>query len=80
MVPYLTIITYYHYSSHKKELYNFSAFIVHAASLRQDFSHCGIFLAAASRRSLGRVSVPMWPITLSGRLSIAVLVSHYLTN
>ena len=25
---------------------------------------------AASRRSLGRVSVPVWPITLSGRLCI----------
>ncbi len=35
---------------------------------------------AASRRSLGRISVPVWPNTLSGRLSIAALVSHYLTN
>ncbi len=33
-----------------------------------------------SRRSLGRISVPMWPITLSGRLSIVALVGHYPTN
>ena len=68
------------YSSSGKELYNISAFIVHAASLRQAFAHCGRFLAAASRRSLGRVSVPMWPVTLSGRLSIVALVGLYPTN
>ena len=48
--------------------------------LGQAFAHCPIFPTAASRRSLGRVSVPMWPITLSGRLPIAVLVGRYLTN
>ncbi len=37
-------------------------------------------VTAASRRSLGRVSVPMWPFTLSGRLRIIVLVGRYLTN
>ena len=52
------------YSSYPKGLYNLPAFIVHAASLRQTFVHCGIFLAAASRRSLGRISVPMCPFTL----------------
>ncbi|SVA85372.1 uncharacterized protein METZ01_LOCUS138226, partial [marine metagenome] len=31
----------------------------HAASLRQPFGHCAIFPTAASRRSLGRISVPM---------------------
>ena len=35
---------------------------------------------AASRRSLGRVSVPMWPINLSVRLLIVDLVGRYLTN
>ena len=30
--------------------------------------------------SLGRVSVPVWPVTLSGRLPVVALVSHYLTN
>ncbi len=35
---------------------------------------------AASRRSLDRISVPKWPITLSGRLPIVDLVGRYLTN
>ena len=48
--------------------------------LGQAFAHCPIFPTAASRRSLGRVSVPMWPITLSGRLLIVDLVGRYLTN
>ena len=61
-------------------VYNPKAFIVHAASLRQAFAHCAIFLTAASRRSLGRISVPVWPYTLSGRLPIVALVSRYLTN
>ena len=68
------------YSSPAKELYNLSAFVIHAASLRQTSVHCGIFLAAASRRSLGRISVPVWPYTLSGRLPIIALVGSYLTN
>ncbi len=61
-------------------LYNPKAFITHAASLRHACAHCGRFSTAASRRSLGSVSVPMWPNTLSGRLPIAALVSFYLTN
>ena len=52
------------YSSVIKGLYNLPAFIIHAASLRQAFAPCGIFLAAASRRRLGRLSVPMCPFTL----------------
>jgi hypothetical protein len=68
------------YSSPTKGLYNLSAFVIHAASLRQTFVHCGIFLAAASRRSLGRISVPVWAYTLSGRLPIIALVGRYLTN
>ena len=68
------------YSSLTKGLYNLPAFIVHAASLRQGFPHCGIFLAAASRRSLGRISVPMCPFTLSGRIPVIALVGLYLTN
>ncbi len=39
-----------------------------------------IFDTAASRRSLDRVSVPMWPITLSGRLLIVALVGRYPAN
>ena len=52
------------YSSRAKGLYNLPAFLAHAASLRQGSPHCGIFLAAASRRSLGRISVPMRPSAL----------------
>src|SRR6185437_13844143 len=63
-----------------KVLYNPKAFFTHAALLDQAFAHCPIFPTAASRRSLGRVSVPMWLIILSDQLSIVALVSRYLTN
>ena len=61
-------------------VYTPKGFFPHAASLRQAFAHCGIFVPAASRRSLGSVSVPMWPIDLSVRLPVVALVSRYLTN
>ncbi len=61
-------------------LYNPQAFFTHAALLHQGFPHCAIFPTAASRRSLGRVSVPVWLIVLSDQLRIAALVSLYLTN
>ena len=61
-------------------LYNPRAFIAHAASPRQTCVHCGRFSTAASRRSLGSVSVPVWPDTLSGRLAIIALVGRYPTN
>ena len=64
----------------RSEVYNPKAFIPHAASLPQAFAHWGRFLTAASRRSGARVSVPLWPATLSGRLPVVALVSHYLTN
>ena len=67
-------------SSLIKEVYNPKTFILHAALLGQACAHCPIFPTAASRRSLGRVSVPMWPINLSVRLPIVGLVSRYLTN
>ena len=67
-------------SSLSIELYNPKAFFTHAASLHQSFLHCAIFPTAASRRSLGRVSVPMWPYTLSGRLPIVGLVGRYPAN
>ena len=73
-------ITCHTYSSNTKGFYNLSAFIIHAASLRQTFVHCGIFLAAASRRSLGRISVPMCPIALSGRIPVIALVGCYPAN
>ena len=61
-------------------VYNPKTFFPHAALLRQGFPHCARFPTAASRRSLGRVSVPMWPFNLSVRLPIADLVGRYLTN
>ena len=48
--------------------------------LGQAFAHCPIFPTAASRRSLDRFSVPMWPVILSDRLPIVDLVGRYLTN
>ena len=47
---------------------------------RQAFAHCGRFLTAASRRSLGRVSVPVWLVVLSNQLLIIALVGLYPTN
>ena len=64
-------------SSRITELYNPKAVFAHAALLRQAFAHCGRFPTAASRRSLGRVSVPMWPFILSDRLLIVALVGLY---
>jgi hypothetical protein len=63
-----------------KVLYNPKAFITHAALLDQGCPHCPIFPTAASRRSLGRVSVPVWLIILSDQLLIVALVGHYPTN
>ncbi len=61
-------------------LYNLTAFIAHAASLGQGFPHCRSLSTAASRRSLGRISVPVWLTILSDQLPIAALVGHYPTN
>ena len=68
------------YSFPLTELYDPKAFITHAALLRPGFPHCAKFPTAASRRSLARISVPVWPYTLSGRLPIVALVGHYPTN
>ena len=57
-------------SSLLKAVYNPKAFIPHAALLRQGCPHCAKFPTAASRRSLGRISVPMWPVGLSTRLPV----------
>ncbi len=67
-------------SSLIKELYDPKAFITHAAWLDQAFAHCPIFPTAATRRCLGRISVPVWPINLSARLPITALVGHYPAN
>ncbi len=63
-----------------KEVYIPREFVLHEASLRQAFAHCGIFVTAATRRCPDSVSVPMWPSNLSVRLPVAALVSRYLTN
>ena len=67
-------------SSRVKGLYNPKAFVTHAASLDQGCPHCPRFPTAASRRSLGRVSVPVWLIILSDQLWIDALVGRYPTN
>ena len=68
------------FSSLTKELYNPKAFFIHAALLDQGFPHCPKFPTAASRRSLGRVSVPVWLIFLSEQLPIIALVGFYPAN
>ena len=68
------------YSSPSTGLYNPKAFITHAASLRQAFAHCARFPTAASRRSLDRVSVPVWLFILSDQLPVLALVVRYTAN
>ena len=67
-------------SSLTKGVYDPRAFVPHAELLRQAFAHCARFLAAASRRSRGRISVPVWLTILSDQLSIVALVGRYPTN
>ena len=67
-------------SSLPTEVYDPKTFFPHAASLRQAFAHCARFPTAASRRSLARVSVPVWLIVLSDQLPVLALVSRYLAN
>ena len=67
-------------SSPRTEVYNPKTVFLHAALLHQACAHCAISLTAASRRSLGRVSVPMWPFNLSVRLLIVDLVGRYPAN
>ncbi len=61
-------------------VYTPRGFIPHAALLGQAFAHCPIFVTAASRRSLGSVSVPMRRANLSVPVPVLALVSRYLTN
>ena len=73
------------YSTHRHsslptEVYDPKAFIPHAALLGQGFPHCPKFPTAASRRSLDRVSVPVWLIVLSDQLPVVALVGHYPAN
>src|SRR3989339_1556594 len=76
----LLFLWYGQCSSQRKAVYNPKTFILHAASLPQTFVHWGIFSTAASRRSVGSVSVPLRRVALSRPLLVIALVSHYLTN
>ena len=62
------------------DFYSPKTFFNHAALLRQAFAHCAKFLTAASRRSLGRISVPVLLIILSNQLLIVAFVGLYPTN
>ena len=64
----------------QKKFTTHRALVLHAAWLDQSCLHCPIFLTAASRRSLGRVSVPVWGIFLSEPLDIVALVGRYPAN
>ena len=68
------------FSSLLIELYIPRYFFTHAASLHQACAHCAIFPTAASRRSLDRVSVPVWLVVLSDQLLIVALVGLYPAN
>ena len=61
------------------DFYNPKTFFNHAALLRQAFAHCAKFPTAASRKSLGRISVPVWLIILSDQLLIIAMVNLYST-
>ena len=80
MVPSSRTVLALAHSSHSCEVYIPRDFILHAALLGQAFAHCPKFPTAASRRSLTRMSVSVWPTALSGRLQIVALVSRYPTN
>ena len=68
------------FSSPLTVLYNPQTFFTHMALLDQGCPHCPISPTAASRRSLGRVSVPVWLIILSDQLLIVALVGFDPTN
>ena len=67
-------------SSRATVVYTPKGVLPHAASLRQPLGHCAIFPTAASRRSLGRLSVPMWLAILSDQLPVDALVGRYPAN
>lgn len=67
-------------SSLPKGVYNPKAVVLHAALLHRACAHCGRFLAAATRRCLGRVAVPVWLIVLTDQLPVIGLVGFHPTN
>ena len=67
------------YSS-STEVYTPKCFIPHTVLLRQTFVHFAKFPTAASRRSMGRVSVPLRLAVLSDQLPVVALVGLYPAN
>ncbi len=67
-------------SSLIKAVYVPKDFVQHAASHGQAFAHCQMFLTAASRRSMSRVSVSSVGVSLSAPLGVIALVVLYTTN
>ena len=65
------------HSSPLTAVYTPKGVLPHAASLGQPFGHCPKFPTAASRRSLDRVSVPVWGTFLSEPLDIVGMVGRY---
>ena len=63
----------------QKQFKTHRALFLHAAWLDQISIHCPIFLTAASRRSLDRISVPVWGTFLSEPLNIVAMGSRYLS-
>ena len=78
MVPSIPVCT--GTSSHLTGVYNSKIFILHAASLGHPFGHCPIFPTAASRKSLGRIAIPVWLTVLSDQLPVIALVGCYPAN
>ena len=64
----------------QKQFTTHKAVFLHAAWLGQASAHCPIFPTAASRRSLARISVPVWGTFLSEPLRITALVGRYPAN
>ena len=67
-------------SSPPKGVYNPKAVVLHAALLYRACAHCRRFLAAATRRCLGRFSVPVWLIVLTDQRPVTGLVGSYPAN
>ncbi len=67
-------------SSPLKGVYNPKAVVLHAALLDQACAHCPRFLAAATRRCLGRVAVPVWLAVLTDQRPVIGLVGRYPTS
>ena len=64
-------------SSPAKGVYNPKAVVLHAALLGQACAHCRRFLAAATRRCLGRVAVPVWLAVLTDQRPVTGMVGRY---